>query len=351
MSLYIDKMYINFISSRLKNHRWIRNNLAVCSCPMCGDGHRGNKTRFYLYENVKYGSNSFNTNCKNCGYSSSFYTFLKDFDPGVFNDYRLDNFREKFGREPRNLFNESQEDAIVVPETDAKLVSRELVGAVPLSELPDDHPCVLYVRSRLIPEKFMSYLMYTDNFQAMTAEFKDSEYAKKIPSDARLVIPFYSAFGDLETYQGRSLDPTNKMRYITIKKHDGVVKTFGIDRIDRTKDVRVVEGPIDSLFVENCLAAADADLTRVMGDVYIFDAQYRNKDVCRLISKAINDGFKVVLFPKTFVWKDINEAIKDGGVSLNLIERTIKENTFQGLRAKLEFNKLKAVDDNTQNKR
>ena len=339
MSLYIDKLYVNFISSRLKNHRWIRSNLAVCSCPLCGDGHRGNKTRFYIYENVKYGSNSMNVNCKNCGYSSSFYTFLKDFDPGVFNDYRLDNFRETYGREPRSLFNEIV-DPIAEPETKAELKQKDLFGAVKLSELPDDHPCVVYVRSRKFPEKFLNYFMYTDNFKELTGNFKDHEYAKKMPSDARLIIPFYSAFGDLECYQGRSLDPDNKMRYITVKKHDAVVKTFGNDRIDRTKDVRVCEGSIDSIFIENCLAAADADLTRVMGDVYIFDNQYRNKDVCRLISKAIENNFKVVLFPSNFMFKDINDAVKNG-VSLNLIESLIKDNTFQGLKARLVFNKLK----------
>lgn len=337
MSLYIDKLYINFISSRLKNHRWIRSNLAVCSCPLCGDGHRGNKTRFYMYENVKYGSNSFNTNCKNCGYSSSFHTFLKDFDPGVFNDYRLDNFREKYGREPRSLFEDIQEEQ---EKPEPVLMSKDLPGAIKLSDLPDDHPCVQYVKGRKFPEKFLSYFMYTDDFKQVTGDFKDHEYAKKMPSDARLIIPFYSAFGDLECYQGRSLDPDNKMRYITVKKHDAVVKTFGTDRIDRTKEVRVCEGPIDSIFIENCLAAADADLTRVMGDVYIFDNQYRNKDVCRHITKAIENNFKVVLFPKDFEYKDINDAVKNGA-TLNLIESLIKNNTFQGLKAKLVFNKLK----------
>ena len=339
MSLYLDKLYINFISSRLKNFKWIRSNLAVCSCPKCGDGHRGNKTRFYIYENVKYGSNSMNIDCKNCGYQSSFYTFLKDFDPGIFNDYRLDNFRDKYGREPRTLFNEIVSPE-VIPETDAKLESKELKHAVKLSELPDDHICVKYVRGRLFPEKFMSYFMYTDNYKEFTASFKDDEYAKKMPSDARLIIPFYSAFGDLECVQGRSLDPTSKMRYITLKQNDAVVKTFGNDRIDRSKTVYVCEGPIDSLFIPNCLAAADADLTRVMGDVFIFDAQYRNSDVCRHISKAIDNGFKVVLFPKSFDYKDINEAVVSG-MSLNLIESIIKDNTFQGLKAKLVFNKLK----------
>ena len=338
MSSAIDRLYVNFVSSRLERFRWIRSHVAVCKCPLCGDGKKGTKTRFYIYQDVKYSSDKYNTECKNCGHASSFYTFLKDFDPGLFRDYRLDNFREKYGREPREMF---QETAVEAKPVESKLDSQHLDHCKLLSELPNDHRCVLYVKSRQIPDQFMNYLMFTDNFQAMSAAFKDDEYAKKMPSDKRLIIPFYTEFGELLCYQGRSLDPNSKMRYISVKKHDAVVKTFGMDRIDRSKEVRVCEGPLDSLFISNALAAADADLTRVKGDTYIFDAQYRNKDICNRINKAIEANFKVVLFPSTFIYKDINECVTDGGFTLGQIETLIKENTYSGLKAKLVFSKLR----------
>lgn len=344
MSVMIDKLYVNFLSSRLDRFRWIRDSLAVCRCPFCGDGARGTKTRFYIYENIKYGSTGLNTECKNCGVSSSFHNFLKDFDPGMYKDYRLDNFRDKYGREPRAMFSELQQaQEWAESVTEPKLDSVNLFGAVKLSELPGDHIAVKYVKGRLIPDKYLDYLMYSENFQATTAAFKDAEYAKKIPGDERLIIPFYNEYGELLCYQGRSLDPNCKMRYISIKKTDAATKTFGMDRIDRSKDVRVVEGPIDSFFVLNCLAAADADLIRVPGDVYIYDHQYKNNDVVRHINKAIEGNFKVVLFPESFVWKDLNEAVMDG-VTTDQIETLIKENTFQGLKAKLVFSKLRGVN-------
>lgn len=343
MSLVIDKLYVNFLSSRLERFKWVRSNVAVCRCPFCGDGTKGTKTRFYIYENIKYGSTAMNVECKNCGVSMSFHNFLKDFDAGMFKDYRLDNFRDKYGREPRQMFQdlEKAQDWAEKQIPEPKLDSVELTGALKLSELPDDHICKKYVRDRLIPERYLDYLMYAENFQATTAAFKDAEYAKKMPEDERLILPFYNEYGELLCYQGRSLNPANKMRYITVKKRDDVTKTFGMDMVDRSREVRVCEGPIDSLFIDNCLAAADADLTKVPGDVYIYDAQYRNADVCRHINKAIEGNFKVVLFPKSFIFKDINEAVKDGGLSLGQIETIIKENTFQGLRAKLMFSKLK----------
>lgn len=339
MSVLIDKLYVNFLSGRLERFKWVRPNVALCRCPYCGDGKKGNRTRFYIYENVKHGGNAYNVDCKNCGFSMSFFSFLKGWDPGLFREYRLEKFREKFGKEPREMFQDAPTETS--PVIDPRLDTVELKGAVKLSELPEDHPCVQYVLKRQIPEKYLDYLMYTDNFREVTASFKDAEYAGKMPQDARLILPFYNEFGELLCYQGRSLNPTDKIRYITVKKHDGVAKVFGMDMIDRSKDVRVCEGPIDSMFINNCLAAADADLTKIEGDVYIYDAQYRNKDVCKHIQKAIDSGVKVVLFPKEFVWKDINEAITDGGLTMDDIENVITKNTFQGLKAKLVFGKLK----------
>lgn len=338
MSLTIDRLYINFLTSRLERFKWIRPNVAVCRCPFCGDGRKGTKTRFYIYENVKYGSNAMNVDCKNCGYTGSFYNFLKGFDSALFNQYRLDNFREKFGREPRQLFTDLPPP---IEEEKSEIEKDFMDGATKLCDLPLNHPAVKYVLGRMIPDKYLEYLMYTDNFRQLTAEFKNSEYAQKMPEDARLIIPFYDEYGKLNCYQGRSLDPSNKMRYISVKKNDSVVKTFGMDKVDRSKEVRVCEGPIDSLFIKNCLAAADADLTRVKGDVYIYDSQYRNPDVVRHINKCIEAGHKVVLFPKEFEWKDINESVMDGGLTSDDIENLIRKNTYQGLKAKLVFSKLR----------
>lgn len=337
MSGMIDKLYINFVSSQLARFKWIRGNVALCKCPFCGDGKKGTRTRFYIYEEVKHSTYRYNCECKNCGQSSSFYNFLKDFDPGLFKDYKLELFREKYGREPRDMFKEAEP-----VQVEQKLEVNTLEHTIKLTELPDDHFCKVYVRDRKIPEKYFDVLAHTDDFKALAASYVSAEKALKIPdNEKRLIIPFYNEFGELLCLQGRSLDPANKIRYVTLKRDDKAQKVFGMDRIDRSQEVRVCEGPIDSLFVRNCLATADADLTKVKGDVYLYDNQYRNKDVCRHIEKAIESGVRVVLFPSSFIWKDVNEAIQDGGLTMDQIETIIRENTFQGLKAKLVFSKLR----------
>jgi hypothetical protein len=345
MSGAIDKQYVNYLATRLERFKWVRSNVAVCRCPFCGDGRKGSKTRFYIYQEIKHSTYLFNVNCKNCGHSESFHNFLKVFDPSMFGQYRMDKFRDKYNKEPRDFFAKAEPEKIStsIPSFGGGLQIEVLPHTVTVESLPDGHSCKEYVRSRKIPEKFWNKLLYTEDFNKLTGVFVNEEYAKKIPNDERLVIPFYSAFGTIEMLQGRSLDPTSKMRYISIKKNDAIHKVYGMERIDKSKTVYVVEGPIDSLFIDNCLAAADADLLRIKGDVYIFDCQYRNKDVCRHIDKAIEAGVKVVLFPADIPFKDINDMVKDGGMSNEDVLALINKNTFSGLRAKLAFTNLRRI--------
>ena len=41
---------------------------------------------------------------------------------------------------------------------------------------------------------------------------------------------------------------------------DSMPKLFGLDEVDVSKTVYVTEGPIDSMFVDNCIAMAGSDL-------------------------------------------------------------------------------------------
>ena len=50
-------------------------------------------------------------------------------------------------------------------------------------------------------------------------------------------------------------------KYLTIKFDDTKQKVFGLDRINLQEHIYIVEGPIDSMFINNCLVAGGADLT------------------------------------------------------------------------------------------
>jgi hypothetical protein len=108
----------------------------------------------------------------------------------------------------------------------------------------------------------------------------------------------------------------------------------------------VLEGPIDSMMLQNAIAVCDSSLrgsSKYLPKenlVLVFDNQYYNREIQQQIDRSIADGFKVCLFPRTTKGKDLNDMVKNG-MSYEKLETYIKDHTYQGLRAVLEFNLLK----------
>jgi hypothetical protein len=112
--------------------------------------------------------------------------------------------------------------------------------------------------------------------------------------------------------------------------------------------VLLVEGPIDSLFLNNCLASGDANLAltakelKLENIVLCFDNEPRNKEVVKLIFNAVKANYSVVIWPNTVEGKDINEMIMNGSTKAE-IESIISNNTFKGIEAQMKFNMWKKV--------
>ena len=131
---------------------------------------------------------------------------------------------------------------------------------------------------------------------------------------------------------------------------DGVnvanTKLFGTDSINDTERILVVEGPIDSMFLNNSVAVASSNLESIT-EVYdknnvvlIFDNEPRNKEIVKLLDRAIDNHFKVCIWPEMIEEKDINDMILSG-FSQDELQDIIDNNTFVNLRAKMEFVKWK----------
>ena len=70
----------------------------------------------------------------------------------------------------------------------------------------------------------------------------------------------------------------------------------------------MVEGPLDSLFIDNCIAIAGADVPNLdCNFTVIFDNEPRNKELLKQIEKTIDKGYNVCLWPQNLRWKDIND--------------------------------------------
>jgi hypothetical protein len=123
---------------------------------------------------------------------------------------------------------------------------------------------------------------------------------------------------------------------------------YGMERVKITEKIFLVEGPIDSLFLNNCIASGDANLALTAKDissgdkVLIFDNEPRNKEVVKLIQNAIKMGHDVVIWPSNIKGKDINEMVLNGK-SPSEMQGIISSNTFKGIQAQLKFNMWKKV--------
>ena len=145
-------------------------------------------------------------------------------------------------------------------------------------------------------------------------------------------------------FQGRAFGKEIP-KYITIILDSKKDKIYGLNNVDWNKKVYVVEGPIDSLFLDNCIATAQSDLRISKKDnaVLIPDNEPRNKEIVKQIERFINDGYSVVLWPEYVKEKDINEMILSGK-SKSEIQKIINENVYSGIKAKTQFVFWKKVE-------
>jgi hypothetical protein len=215
--------------------------------------------------------------------------------------------------------------------------------------LPDGHFCLNYVKNRKLPENNYDKLLFTSNYK----KFVDTlipNHGKHIIDDARLVIPFYDENNELIAVSGRALETSDKtLRYVTIRTNDSESKLiYGMDRIILSEKVLLVEGPVDSLFLNNCLASGDANLEMTSKSVpakdivLVYDNEKRNREIVNMMQKSITNGHQIVIWPDNISGKDINEMVLSG-LSCDEIETIISNNTFCRIQAQIKFNMWKKI--------
>lgn len=329
---WIDKKHILEISSSLEHFKQRKENLFSFRCPYCGDSQKKKfKTRGFIYEKT----GEYYMRCHNCGYGTNLGNFIKYLDPLKYRHYVM----EKFGNSREELRPLKTEFKHIIP------IFKNKIDLQSINELESNHWVVEYVENRKISAKFYSDLYFAPSFKAFVDDLMPNHDKDLIENDIRLVIPFYNENNDLIGFQGRALN-SNKIRYITIKLHNDFPKVFGLNRVNKNKIVYVLEGPIDSMMLENAIAVCDSNLRSASkyvskeNLVLVFDNQYHNREVRQQIQRSIDEGFAVCLFPKITKEKDLNEMVMNG-MSYVQIETCIHNNTFSGLRAKFEFNRLK----------
>jgi transcription elongation factor Elf1 len=323
---YIDTKYLNIISPYLQQFKKKGDDLWNFRCPYCGDSHKSRtKARGFVFRK----KNDLFFKCHNCGTGASLGNLIKTLDSKTYKDYIMERYKK--GVETRS--SPQPEFKFNAPVFRKKGI---LKGLKSIQDLPDDHPARQIVERRKLPVESLSDLYLCESFFKFTNSIIKGKFPSLGGDHPRLIIPFRGEDGEVFAYQGRAFG-NEQPKYITIKIDEKRDKIFGLDKVDKSKPILVVEGPLDSLFLDNCIAVAGADFSSMEGDLtVIYDNEPRNKEINKQIEKTIDQGKSVCLWPDTMVCKDINDMIILG-YTKEEIQEIITNNTFSGVAAKLRF--------------
>lgn len=208
-----------------------------------------------------------------------------------------------------------------------------LTRANPINKLPSSHSAVKFCNERALPT---DDLYYVDDFKLF---LQGTAHEDKVTSTPKILIPLRSKHG-LFGVQARTMTGETP-KYVTIMFVD-CASIYGLDKIDRSKPITVVEGPFDSMFVDNAIAVLGSEVSKIDFEgefVYCFDNEPRSKNTVENIKKQLKLNNKVVIWPESIKQKDINEMVL-AGVEVNSI---IRNNTFQGPKGLIRLSSWKRV--------
>ena len=335
--MWLEQKYVGMMSNRLDRFKQTKHLHWNFRCPLCGDSQKNKyKARGWIIPKDKGG---LLYHCHNCNMTLGIDKLLETIDPILYQEFIREKLQEELGprrKTETEIFADKMKPPVFIKETPLKKLKK-------ISQLDYKHPAKLYVQARGIPNKYHNKLFYAPRFREFvrsidTKLMQDAEY-----DEPRLIIPFLDEEQKLFGFQGRSFRPDG-IRYLTIMIDKNRPKVFGLDTCDRNKTHFILEGPIDSMFVDNSIAMAGGSIDWSLINeysVFVFDNEPRSKETCAKIEKIIDKGYRVVIFPEFIRSKDINDMIKNK--ETNDTNALLCGNISSGLEAKIIYTAWKKI--------
>ena len=325
---WVDEKYVMMLDHVVDRFRIVATNplKVVFRCPFCGDS-RKSKTKaraalFMTQDGVMF-------KCVNCDHPTNLRGVLKRVSERMYSEYIAEyTFKSDDKGLPRSEVRKLTERSLK-PEIKIKIINLQK-----LSTLDPTHPARLYWAGRMIPQRFMDDAYWCDSYYRWVNSFIPGKFSDRLLSYdcGRIVLPFRNSKGIISGYTGRSIRG-EEPKYVAVSV-TSEQSPFGDDRVDPTRTVYVVEGPIDSFFLDNCVAMGTSNRKVDYGDrVFVFDNEPRNDAIVAIVERAVTRGEKVVIWPKNLTLKDINDMVMDGID----VKSLVRERTFSGIRARIEF--------------
>jgi hypothetical protein len=279
--------------------------------------------------------------CHNCALALPFGALLKRANRALHDDYVMERLKDE---QPRR-----SSPAPAVPAVQPFSFKFERPDLTPAVADCPEHKVYRFCIERSLPLAALKRLFLTDHARTwlkalVPIEKIGPDDAPKITDGvAYLIQPLRLQDG---TWYGAQLRSIGKKDFYTFRWSHDTLKLFGLDAWTPGQLSYVVEGPIDSLFLPNSLAPCGADLLsgiRQAEDlgilpgstplVYVWDNEPRNPQIVRHIQTAIRLRERVVIWPRMYQHKDINDMVRRGVDVVSLLAKR----TFTGYLADLEF--------------
>ncbi len=323
-TLYIDLKYASLVSNRLRNWTFKGNGKSAFS-HHC-ERSDSNKKRAHLspYKGLLM------MRCFHCGISVPFGKFLREVDSVLYDQYRLEVFRETSINPPPQRVEEQLKKTIA---------TAQFSGLIPYSELARTNPARAYLERRQLPDDKINLFYLATKFFKWASQYEPS--FKRFKEDhPRLILPAYDENKKVLGFSCRAFGKEDP-KYIQIRLDKTSEYVYGLDTIDKTKPIIVVEGQIDSLFLDNCVAVGSAnynvDFVLSNNVIIVPDNDFRrNIQVCNQLKNIVKKGKTICLLPGHFK-KDINDIIKKDKITKQQLMEYILTHQKSGAEALLEI--------------
>ena len=332
---WLQRKYILLLSNQLEMFKE-RANTFNCRCPICGDSKKNKfKARgYFLNRNGKY-----HYHCHNCGANRTIENFLKEFNPTLEQEYKLEVLKEKADNHV-SLPSAVDDAADVTSKYTPTLGAKPLKDLIAVSKLNHNHPAALYVKQRQIPPNLHYKIFYVENGYQWAKKWLPEKFTLDWKGkDPRIVLPLVGKDNKCYGAIARAIG-TSQQRYLKLNWADHSGFIYGLDTVDVSKTVYVMEGQFDSMFIPNSVAVGSMHFDLVKQHlptedvVIVLDNEPRSKQCIQQMKKAVDYGYKVCVWPSHVREKDINDMILSG-MPAHDVKVIIDTYTHNGLKANL----------------
>lgn len=324
----------------------------ACHCDICGDGRRSSSKRLHLF--TKYNFEGDAIKCFNCNWTGNMWTYLMEFHPSLYNQYKREKASEAFNEiltikklddtktaDPDVLPNNVSLDfggALPIIEIDntPKVPTPQLVAPLNLPKLSDFPDAVTYIKNRGIEPK--------EEWLYSTGKLKFDN--KLLSLQDYIIIPL--TWDDGRWYGFQALAWKRKdFRVVLLSQNTGW-KVWNWTNINKQEPVYIFESIYDAMSsgYPNAIAQLGANLEQdrineLKKPIFCLDNQNVDEASIRESMGYLKKGYEVFIWPKgSEKFKDTND-LRKRKVNYQLIQKMIENNLYKGmegiLKLKMEY--------------